>query len=1206
MVYKRNFAISFLTIILGLTLFLFVGCNKEKKPTDISKIDFNLPELSVIYNGQAQEFGIDLGQFSSTYKIGEDYVLEYFNNTNVGEGYVIIKAIEGSQKLVGEKKVKFNILPLDLKDTNITVVCDDVVFNGNENTLPNITLKYFDNIIPASDYDAITNENSGVVGAENSLTIFAKEQGNLKNSVTASYNVLYCPLSDCTINFEEAVFNGTPKQPQVTIKIGENIVPDDVVGTLTFEYSGNTNAGKGQLTITANTQNSYFEVGDSVTAEFDILPADLAEFGIGAQDIAEVLYDEQSHKIVPTLTGNINYLTENDYVIKYYRDDAEITEEADFVDGGMITIKIIGQNNFCGELNASYFIKGTDISSDENLVVNYAPTFEYTGQAIEPEVSVSYNGEIITDYVVSYENNTAVGTGKIKITFSKNYSGEVTKTFSITPISINNLSLTLLQDSVTWKPQGAVVDVSLANNDVELILGQDYDLLYNNNDIVGTATVKATGKGNYTGETQEVSYTITKLDITECSLKDFETEIMYSGAGQQQTVMLTYSQELASGTDIAYSNFDVTYYKDENLTEEMLTSEMVDAGTVVYIKIEGKNNLSGSFVSSYEIIPFELTSQNTTITLDEGEFTFNGDEHEPEIIDVEVNGFNNFDANCYEISYSSNINAGWASVIIAGKGNFNGTATQTFKINPTNLLENYITWAETAVYDGETHSIIPSVSGTLITENDYDVYCYDEFESDSTLISGTSLLNITKSGNYFVKVVGKNNFVGIFVHTTKILPQENEFLTELQIRNWIYGDEPETPTIEAKYGTPVFWYKPQNGGVWSIEVPTQVGKYYVKAVVEKATNYSGIVSESVLFEILQNSELDVEITIEDVVYTGEIQNAKITFLNGSFAENEDYTLTYYKTYPIEEAEEATQEERTNAGKLYVLITPIGEAFEEQVLEFNILKAQNKWLSDFEVYGCEFGESVVKPEISSKFGEPVVYFKSYEDGAWGEWQVWTNENKPVDAQKYMAKAVTFGTDNYYELETNYVLFKITPQVLSTQNISYTYNGGAYTQNSAVYNGQTQALDFVITDKNAQSISLDNFIIQRFKNERLVTQNNVKNAGTYVYNISGRKNYIFGDGNETIQIEFKINPQEVVSSDLTLDLTESYSLAESNGAVQPEVVMSFDENALAVIKAITNDDYVVSYENNTAVGTGKIKLTFSGNYSGVLEFLFTIVE
>lgn len=67
--------------------------------------------------------------------------------------------------------------------------------------------------------------------------------------------------------------------------------------------------------------------------------------------------------------------------------------------------------------------------------VGAVPSQSYTGKAITPAVTVSYNGKTLvngTDYTLGYANNTNIGTAFITITGAGNYTGTVTKTFEIT------------------------------------------------------------------------------------------------------------------------------------------------------------------------------------------------------------------------------------------------------------------------------------------------------------------------------------------------------------------------------------------------------------------------------------------------------------------------------------------------------------------------------------------------------------------------------------------------------------------------------------------------------------------------------------------------------------------------------------------------------------------------------------------------------
>ena len=81
-------------------------------------------------------------------------------------------------------------------------------------------------------------------------------------------------------------------------------------------------------------------------------------------------------------------------------------------------------------------IKGTDVTID-------GTTFPYTGEAIEPAITVTVNGEALVegrDYSVVYRNNIQPGTASVTVkgiaTASETvgYTGEVTIAFTITPV----------------------------------------------------------------------------------------------------------------------------------------------------------------------------------------------------------------------------------------------------------------------------------------------------------------------------------------------------------------------------------------------------------------------------------------------------------------------------------------------------------------------------------------------------------------------------------------------------------------------------------------------------------------------------------------------------------------------------------------------------------------------------------------------------
>lgn len=69
--------------------------------------------------------------------------------------------------------------------------------------------------------------------------------------------------------------------------------------------------------------------------------------------------------------------------------------------------------------------------SDSDVTISTIPDQPYTGQAIQPEVTVK--GYSTADYDVTYEKNIRVGTATATVHFKGNYTGTASKTFRITP-----------------------------------------------------------------------------------------------------------------------------------------------------------------------------------------------------------------------------------------------------------------------------------------------------------------------------------------------------------------------------------------------------------------------------------------------------------------------------------------------------------------------------------------------------------------------------------------------------------------------------------------------------------------------------------------------------------------------------------------------------------------------------------------------------
>lgn len=138
-----------------------------------------------------------------------------------------------------------------------------------------------------------------------------------------------------------------------------------------------------------------------------------------------------------TVTLNNKILKENeDYTVTYSNN----------ISIGTAKILIKGIGNYAGEKTITF--KSVDPTTSKinlsSASVSEISSKSYTGSAIKPSVTVKVNGKTLSlnkDYTVTYSNNISVGTAKILIKGTGNYTGEKTITFKIIPKKISKVSL---------------------------------------------------------------------------------------------------------------------------------------------------------------------------------------------------------------------------------------------------------------------------------------------------------------------------------------------------------------------------------------------------------------------------------------------------------------------------------------------------------------------------------------------------------------------------------------------------------------------------------------------------------------------------------------------------------------------------------------------------------------------------------------------
>ena len=270
--------------------------------------------------------------------------------------------------------------------------------------------------------------------------------------------------------------------------------------------------------------------------------------------------------------------------------------------------------------------------------------------------------------------------------------------------------------------------------------GTDYTVTYSNNKKTGTAKVKVTGKGNYTGSVTK-TFEILPADISNDTIVILNKDaFLYNGKKQKASV----SAVMFGGVKLASSNYTVTY----------LTPDSKDVG-VYFIEVEGKGNYNGKAVAVYSITDRMKLVSNLNISGVKNK-TYTGTEI---LQDIVVKDGKNIltEGKDYSIMYKNNINAGTAYVVIFGEGDYLGSVTKAYKINPIKLTAK----------NSEVEGLPQSVSYSDVSIFD-TMLKYNDLALTENVDYTVTYKNNAKAGTATVTFKGINNYSGSFSKTFKI------------------------------------------------------------------------------------------------------------------------------------------------------------------------------------------------------------------------------------------------------------------------------------------------------------------------------------------------------------------------------------------------------------------------------------------------------
>ncbi|MDR2920085.1 MAG: hypothetical protein LBV72_12055 [Tannerella sp.] len=774
---------------------------------------------------------------NATLNQGTDYTVSYTLNGNqvstVKDAGIYEVVVAGIGNYTGRLNPEFTVLPANLDNVVISGVNGSYPYEGTQ-IAPAIGVTLNGQRITSADYTLTYGDNTTVADG-GTITLTPSDNKNFAGQKVVNFAIAPVNLSTATtvvaLSQSSYVYNGsiiTPTIQSVTVD-GKTLSSSDY--TVSSPGNGaNTNVGNGTVTITG--AGNYT---GTVSQRFTITDADLSTATITLNPAS---YAYTGSVVTPTIqsvvVGGRTLAMNTDYTVA-------IPSAGTNTNVGNGTVMISGTGNYTGSASKSFSISGATLTDD--MIVAIASK-TYTGAAITldaADIATSYSSKPLmfgTDYTITgYQSNTALGTATVTFEGAGSFSGKVAKTFEIEQAPLTADMFTITDTTYTGSA------IKLTPNDITAKDAQQQTLTIEtdfviqnavNNVNAGTATVIFTGKGNYSG-TVPVNFTINKAAL-KADMFTVANKV-YTGnpvqlVGSDITASLN-STPLVYGTDYTLG----TYTNNTNVG----TASVVISGTgnfegdvTVNFNISAPAFTANMFAianKAYTGSPVALTASDITVVNYEDTLVYGTD---------------------YTLgTYTNNTNAGTATVVINGAGNYNGSSLSVpFVITPIPLTASLFTTIASKAYTGAPVELTAQdITSSLVYDTDYTIGTYDH-----NINAGTAAVVFNGKGNYTGSTVPVSFTITPVALTAEMVTVLNRYYTGGIIR----------PQPVVKLGNIIL-----SNSNYTVSYPdTQVGAYIeegsynVRVDAVANGNLTGSVIES--FEIVEAPETYYTVTIPQV------------------------------------------------------------------------------------------------------------------------------------------------------------------------------------------------------------------------------------------------------------------------------------------------------------------------------------------------------
>lgn len=683
-----------------------------------------------------------------------------------------------------------------------------------------ITVKYRNKTLKnGKDYTVSYQNNINAGTAYVIIKGKGSYSGTVKRSFTIKPAIIY---KQCTFyKIASQYYTGSQIKPVPKIKNGTTTLKNGTDFTLTYQ----NNVNKGTAKVYIKGKGNY---SGSCSLTFSITARPVSTLKI---TVPSVTYNGKAQKPAVTVKYN-NYKFKNgtDYTLSY-KNNTKI---------GTATVTVKGKGKLSGTKSVTFKINAKPI---KNAVITYNNSLTYNGSTLSPAVTVKYGNATLkknTDYTVAYSNNVNAGTGTITITGKGIYGGSVKKTFTIKKLGISATAVSGTGNKVyTGSVIKPVPAVKVGGRTLKN--GTDFTVSYKNNTEPGTATLKVTGKGNYSGSVSKT------FKITARAINDVEVTVpdtVFTGEQVRPDVVVSYgSYQFINNSDYTLS------FKDN-----------VNIGTASVV-VTGKNHLSGSRTVTFPIEKADISS--TEIAVKDATFTGSAVKSD---IDVRLGNVTLKEGTHYTLSYKNNVNAGTAQVTISGKGSLEGAVTKSFTIAKADISKASISASGTYAPDGVKIGINAKFGNYTLKSSDYS------FAAPTA--AGEQTLTISGNGNFSGKATVKCNVAKADIANAK---------SSLSL-----STDGKGYTVTIIYDG-VLLTQDKDYKVAVTESATGVS-----AVITGIGNYGGTTTISGISNELEAFENAV-VTIGKVTYNGTAQLPSVTVKIGSVTlkSGTDYILSAY-------------------------------------------------------------------------------------------------------------------------------------------------------------------------------------------------------------------------------------------------------------------------------------------------------------------------